>query len=384
MPRTTSGEIIRELDRRGARAPRVPGGGNFNYDVEEMKLLLEELVGGEGVGIRLHTRVVSAHRDQANRLTHVLTESKSGREAWKARLFIDTTGDGDLAALAGCGFDLGRPGSGEVQPMSLIALLTGMQAEAIWPFVGGGLKEPKERLFHEMQRAGVTPSYGRPIIMRIYEDLFSLIANHEYGVSALDAQAITEATIRARQEIHTIVGALKSLGPPWQNMRIVATGGQIGVREGRRIHGRYKVCEDDLRRGVEHEDAVCKVNFGIDVHHTNPRKGTATEDVNRTKTRPYTIPLRALIAKDVDGLLMAGRCISGDFLAHSSYRVTGNAVAMGQGAGVAAALAVKEGCLPQELPWEFVRAGLEKINSGSDAREGVSNDAMAPTPTPIG
>ena len=104
-----------------------------------MKLLLEEMVSAVGVKVQYHTRVVAAVRDANNRLSLVLTESKSGRQAWRAKAFIDTTGDGDVAALAGCKFDYGAPGNpseggGLAQPMSLMALLTGLDVEQVAPF----------------------------------------------------------------------------------------------------------------------------------------------------------------------------------------------------------------------------------------------------------
>jgi len=134
----------------------------------------------------------------------------------------------------------------------------------------------------------------------------------------------------------------------------------IGVREGRRIHGRYTVSTQDLVDGARHEDAVCRVTFGVDVHSPDPGKTKAIERTG-VRAKPYDIPYRALVAKDADGLLMAGRCISGDFLAHSSYRVTGNAVAMGEAAGVAAALAAKSGRLPHEIPWAEIAAARQTI-----------------------
>ena len=306
-------EITAELDRRGARRLRVPNGGNYAYDVEEMKLLLEEMCLDAGVEIRLHTRVVAAARDADNRLSLVLTESKSGREAWAAKCFVDATGDGDLAALSGCGFDMGDPDTGAVQPMTLLALLGGIEREEVDEFVGGNLREPKDRLFEEMARAGVEPSYHAPTLFHIREGLFALSANHEYNVDATDAAQVSAATIRARRELHTLVNALRGLGHPWANLRIVATGAQIGVREARRIHGRYTVTEADLLNGARHEDAVCRVTFGVDVHSTDPSQGKGYSNANRSHTQPYDIPLRALIARDVDGLLLAGRCISGDF-----------------------------------------------------------------------
>jgi len=354
-------EITDELERRGARATRVPNGKNYAYDVEAMKLLLEEMCVAAGVDVRLHTRVVAAARGVDNRLSVVITESKSGREAWSAKVFVDATGDGDLGALAGCGFEMGSPETGAVQPMSLMAWITGVQFDEIEAFVGGSMGEPKKRLFAEMERAGVPPSYAGPTIFRVRNDLFALMANHQYGVFANDAEAITKATLEARAEVHRLVSALKSLGGIWKGLQIVATGAQIGVREGRRIHGHYEVSAEDLRDGVKHEDAICRVTFGIDVHSTNPDKNKGVE-AKPHKSQPYDIPLRALIAKDVDGLLLAGRCISGDFIAHSSYRVTGNATMMGQAAGVCAALAVSQDCLPQAVPFVLVKEALNMLN----------------------
>ncbi len=339
-------EIIAALDARSARA--APRG---TYDAEAMKLILDRLCLAAGIRIRLHTRVVAALRDEHNRLTAVITESKSGREAWRGKIFIDATGDGDLAAVAGCGFDLGRPDSGQMQPMSLMALLSGVEADQIRPFICGeqaGHESPKQTLLAALGSVGITPSYGKPTLFRVYDNLFALMANHQYGASGINADDLTRATLEARGEVNDIVAGLRSLGDPWSAVRLVATAEHIGVREGRRIHGLYTVTADDIARGARHADAVCRATFCVDIHSTDPKSGKAYGGEG-VKALPYDIPLRALIAKDVDGLLMAGRCISGDFLAHGSYRVTGNAVAMGEAAGTAAAAAARDGCLPHPV-----------------------------------
>lgn len=356
-------EIIKRLDERGARTFRTKGGQCFAYDIEEMKRLLEEMTMEAGVQIRFHTRVVAAMRDASGRqIAHVVTESKSGREAWAADCFVDATGDGDLAAQAGCGFELGRPGTRECQPMSLLALLTGIKAAEIAPFIGGGLQAPKTQLLNEFHRAGISPSYAAPTLFRIRDDLFTFMGNHEYGFSALDAGQITEATLRGRAEIHRLVAALRSLGAPWSGLRIVATADQIGIREGRRIHGHYTIQAEDLINGVRHEDAICHATFGMDIHSTNPTHSKSYDSANRAKTQPYDIPLRALIARDIDNLLLAGRCISGDFFSHASYRVTGNAAAMGQAAGTTAALSARRGVAPIHLEWADVKEANALIN----------------------
>ena len=328
-------EILERLQTGGFRARLADGTWTNAYDVEGMKSVLEEMCMEAGVRIRLHTRVVAAGVDENKRLTHVITESKSGREAWSAKMFVDATGDGDLAAAAGCGFDMGRDEDGHTQPMSLLAILTGIEADEVRGFISDeGLPwgVPLEALRQEMNRAGVEPSYSKPTLFRIHDNLFTLMANHQYLVKGTNADDLSRATLEARAEVRRIVDGLRSLGGCWANLRLVSTGAQIGVREGRRIHGRYTVTADDLRNGAQHEDAAADVTFCVDIHSVDPKKDKGLH-TGGIKTKPYQIPLRALIARDVDGLLLAGRCISGDFFAHASYRVTGNAVATGEAAG---------------------------------------------------
>jgi hypothetical protein len=362
-------EIVTRLIERGAAA--YARGRNVMCDTEELKILLEEMVLEAGVKVQLHTRVADAVTGGDGRIRYAVTESKSGRQAWGGAVFIDATGDGDLSAFAGCQYDVGRPENGEVQPQSLIALLGGIDAEEARLFnnrldYDDGTPKPKHRLCAEMERAGVAPSYTLPAMWHVRDDLFLLMANHEYGVSATDAQAISDATLRARAEVHRMVAGLRSLGGVWRNVRVVATAEQIGVREGRRIHGLYTVSREDLLAGTRHEDTVCHVTFGFDVHSTSSERGRGHEKVKQ-RALPYDIPLRSLIARDVDGLLVAGRCISGDFWAHSSYRVTGDAAELGQGAGVAAAVAAADGVLPRDLAWAQVEPALRRVRERAAA-----------------
>ncbi len=363
-----SRELTYQLDRRDARVG--DNVGRYVYHVEEMKCLLEEMTAREGVKVQLHTRIVAAYKNSENRLATIVTESKSGRQAWRAQVFIDATGDGDLGALAGCGWEFGREEDSTCQPMTMNALVTVPQVEAIKEFIlfyGGDdswqswQNQARGRLLAEIKRAGTKPSYGEPTLFHLRGNLLTLMVNHEYGVRPFDAAQVSDAAMRARAEIHQIVQALRSLGGVWQGIQLVATAEQIGVRDGRRINGRYRVTRDDLITGARHHDGVARVTFGVDVHaatrEENDSKAISHEGV---RTQPYDIPLRALIARDVDGLMMAGRCISGDFLAHASYRVTGNAVAMGEAAGAVSALAAQSHRLPQDISWDAARSLLKR------------------------
>lgn len=321
------------------------------FDVEITKLWLEKLCIEAGVELLYHTRVADALVEKG-RLKAIITENTNGRQAWPADVFIDATGNGDLAVRAGCSFDMGHPETGLIQPLSLNILVSGillkdLQARKMIEMPGLTWAESKENLLAEIRKGGADCSYSKPTFFAIRNDFFSLMSNHQYKVNVLDAGEITKATITARAEVHRQVDALRSLGGMWKEIRIVATADQIGIREARRIHGLYTVTLDDMVSGARFDDAVCRVTFNVDIHALDPAKNKGIDQ--GFKIKPYDIPLRSLIAKDIKGLMMAGRCISGDYFAHSSYRVSGNAVAMGESAGKVAAKAALEGKLPQDV-----------------------------------
>lgn len=375
-------ELIKRDARRGLKSER------YVYEVEEMKLLLEDWCLEAGVDFLLHTRVTKAYTDENNRIRTVVTENKSGRQAWNAKVFIDATGDGDLGALAGCNFDYGLDNSGKTQPMTYMALITVKDATRLSDFISfyeteednkpdGStvlIKEPEtdwanrhvwQNFKVELNRAGIEPSYGNPTLFRVRDNLLALMINHEYGVNPTDAQQMTEATVRGRAEVNRAVKHLRALGGVWEGITLAATCEHIGVREGRRIHGLYEVTKDDLIAGARYEDAVVRVNFPVDIHSLDKQKNKEEGGITRmgVKSQPYDIPFGAIIAKDVDGLFMAGRCISGDFYAHASYRVTGIAATLGQTAGAAAALCALSNRLPTQVAFTEVKQKLEQIYS---------------------
>jgi hypothetical protein len=168
-------EILTTLRQR-EQARRVPN----MYDPEAMKLLLEQMCLEAGVDIQLHTRCAAAVRDAANRLSLIVTESKSGREAVAGKVFIDCTGEGDVAHQAGCQWDYGRPEVGDAQPMSFIVLLTGIHLDEIRPYVsslpGDTWAGPKDALAALIRESsGHGPSYSKPSLFPIRETLFCLM-----------------------------------------------------------------------------------------------------------------------------------------------------------------------------------------------------------------
>ncbi|MGN0843818.1 MAG: FAD-dependent oxidoreductase [Kiritimatiellia bacterium] len=350
-------EIIRRLDAIGARKIDRATGYDLDrdwvYEPEYMKFVCEEMCREAGVRVTLHCPVIAAYRDASGRnIEVVVTESKSGRQAWHAKQFVDCTGDGDLAALAGCGFDLGYPGLGYGQPATLNALVAVDDGDAIAEYLSNEpamwtpVKLPdgadichhiyaSHKLKSLLREQGMEPSYGDPTLFRFHRNVFCFMANHEYRLPIDDTQAISDATMHARHEIIALAAALEKLGGPWKGFRVIGSAEQIGHREARRIHGRYTVTKDDIENGTVFDDCATISRTPIDIHGLDKKMNDQKAAGNRgnVKFRPFQIPLRCCRAKDADNLFMAGRNISGDFYAHASYRVTGSSVALGEAVG---------------------------------------------------
>ena len=338
-------EVMDRLEQE-ADGKRVPSPKRFIADTEKTKLVLERLCREAGVAVLYHTMLTGA-LVQEGRITHILTESKNGSVAYEGKVFVDTTGDGDLGAFAGAGFELGDE-EGRTQPMSLICHLGGLRYEDMEPYDSQRSAGTKKALLDQLARVGITPTYQAPLLAVLNEKVYALMANHaHYGTDS-----ITEATMEAREELHRIVDGLRSLGGIWENIHITATSQAIGIREGRRLHGLYTLTHEDVYAGRQFPDGICTVAGKTDIHSLRP--GAAFDHHPKGDAHPpYQIPLGCLISRDLSNLLMGGRCISGDFTAHGSYRVGGPVFRTGEAAGRLAACCVRTGQLPQNIETIF-------------------------------
>lgn len=321
-------ELIGELAKTGAQ--NVP----HLYDPEAMKVLLERFCAESGVNIRLYTRVCAVNAE-SGRIKSVETESVSGRELWKGKVFIDATGNGDVGAYAGGNFSIGNE-NGKCQPATLFAIVSGLETARLRE--AGLIDSPKWRanFMAHIKAAGTSASYSGASLFQIRDCWTVFMVNHEFGIRCDDADAYTSHTIAARAEINKIVDALRARGGLWKNIRLALTASHIGIREGRRLRGKYEITADDVIEGARFEDAVCRVEYWTDIHGLDSSAHAFSD--GGVKSKPYDIPMRALESADFENLFMAGRCISGGFIPHASYRVTGNAVAMGEAVGKKAAL----------------------------------------------
>ena len=344
------GGIVRELVRTlKARGAWRDGGFLTTFDIEPLKFLLDELMEKAGVDVLLHTWVADAVVE-GGEVKGLLVENKSGRGAILAQVFVDCTGDGDVAARAGAPCEKGRPEDGLMQPLTLMFRLSGCQF----------LQKGSGDLYGLMEKAAKTlnvklPPFRRPWVIPLPNSGDAVVqAVHVYGVDATDARQLSAACTAARKEARLLCEIFRQI-PELREARLVATAEQIGIRETRRVVGGYVVSLEDMVAGRRHPDGICLASFGVDIH---PIKPADRDHARMPRIKPYHIPYRSLVPRRIERLLMAGRCISGTHEAHASYRVTGDCTAMGEAAGLAAAWCVSKGTTPRAIDGAKLREAL--------------------------
>lgn len=347
--------------------PRTRNGREVPVDVEEVKSILPGFAADAGVDVYLLCPVVEA-QTEGGRILSVVAAPPEGMTRFVAPVFIDATGDGSLAVLAGAGYAVGREADGKCQPGSIEFLLSGVDESVALSCFGGSdpVTLPDGRRYAEVCKAacasGELPE--NVSIVRLHRTARpgerNVNATQANGFDYLDARAVARAELLLRGQIGQIVKFLQKNVPGYAHCVVKSSGSTVGVRETRRIFGLQTITDRDVETGAHCADAVVRdAWFLIDIH--NPAGGGQAEKHSQPAI-PYDIPYGALVCRDVRGLLLAGRCISGTHRAHASYRVMAICMATGQAAGAAAALCAKAEKTPDELDFRAVRRAL--INSG--------------------
>jgi hypothetical protein len=357
------GGIVQELvDRINSLGMNTLSGPEmYTFDFETMKLLLDRMVLGAGVKMLLHTFIVDVVME-GDTICGVIVENKGGRGVYKAKIVIDCTGDGDVAARAGAPWNMGRPEDGKTQPMTLMFKIGNLDYVQTYPnpirpkeYGTGSGTELFDLMDISIKQKGVKDyewNFIQPCILRLPGQHIGVMQmTHMRGKSGLDPNELTEAEIEGRERVATAMADLKKYLQGFEHSQLEQTAAMIGVRETRRIKGLYELTQEDLGKGARFDDGFCICHFGVDIHQ--PDKNSQEND-RVFHMKPYHIPYRSLVPLKVKNLLVAGRCISGDFIAHASYRVTGDCAAMGQAAGTAAGLCLEDKKAPHELDGKLV------------------------------
>jgi hypothetical protein len=334
----------------------------IRFEAEAFKRVADEMVEASGATLMLHTLVTDAvARD--GRLSAVIVESKSGRQAIAAQVVIDATGDADIAFRAGAQTVQGRAFDGRVQSMGSFMHIGG---------IVGATDEQKAKARDLVQLAmadGRLHFYGWGFTgtNTVQKDHFSPNMTRWAG-DPTDVRDLTRAELDIRRNAWELLSLLKQL-PGFEGAYLRLTSPQVGPRESRQVVGGYTLTADDIHQGRKFEDGVTRGSWWIDIHcplgHTYPvhlcvnecprREGcpywSAEHDqgmLSKDELYPpdddwYDIPYRCLTARGIDNLLVSGRCISASHQAMAGARVMGTCMAIGQAAGTAAALAVRDG-----------------------------------------
>jgi hypothetical protein len=377
-----AGVLDELVQRMVAIGGAMPPGPDWDYmtliDAEAFKTVARQMALEAGVRSLLHSLAVGVIAD-GSRIEGVVFETKSGRLAVRARVVVDATGDGDVAAFAGAPFEVGREGDCLCQPMSLIFKLGGVDLGRFQVYARA---HPGEFSLAQGLRSLVAEAARRGDLDLAREDILffptpapdEVVVNSTRvtRVSGIDVWDLTAAEIEGHRQAEMLVKFFRGYAPGFERCRLLQTGQQIGVRETRRVRGDYALTAEDVLGGARFEDVVARGCYPLDVH--NP-EGPGTVMRRLPAGASYDIPYRCLLPREVEGLLVAGRSISGTHEAQSSYRVIPICMASGQAAGVAAALSAQRGVSPRSMGVRAVQTELRR--QGASLRQ-LAPDAVGP------
>mgnify|MGYP004720461387 FL=1 len=350
-------EIYDRLFRDGGAGPEMkydqfpPEIGGFIYNPEAMKRVYDAIVSDSGVDFTFHTSLIDL-RKEGGRVTHAVCAAKSGLFAIEAAIFIDATGDGDLAAMAGAPFEFGDE-ENLAQAATLCSLWSGIDwsRKEIWKD-GAALDQAfRDGVFS-------VPDPGLPGILHTVADSGWGNVGHVYGIDAGDERTVTRGMIQGRKLALEYERYYRNYVPGCENAHMLWTAQTLGIRESRRILGEYLLHVEDFVRQAVFDDEIGRYGYPIDLHGTRPPADGKTDSGTRLFDRyqyrnpgeSYGIPYRVLLPKHLENVLTAGRCVSTDRYMHGSLRVQAGCFITGQAAGMAAALSAARQVTPRQLP----------------------------------
>ena len=347
------------------------------FDAEGMKLVLENMVLESGAELLYHTVYTDCYA-QDGKISAVKLFSKNGFFDASAKIYVDASADADLAVHAGVSAQFGREQDGLAQPMTMNMKLYNVDREKVIDYILRDKDDmlhtiPFERL-REIPRTGLQGGYsivqkakdaGKFTIDRNQLLCFETNNRGEFIVnmsriikkSGVDPFDLSAAEIEGRRQCFELFRFLREYIPGFEHSVIHSTGPNIGIRESRRIHGVYTLTAEDLLANVMFDDAVAMAGYPIDIHAPD---GGQTNHAFLKPGSWYSVPYRSLISREIQNMIVAGRCLSASHEALAAVRVTPLVMAMGQAAGTAAALAATTGAAVQDIDIKALREALIK------------------------
>ena len=359
-----TGELIERLVARGKSPGHIFDTVGYTYtvtpfDAEAMKQELEEMLLDAGASILYHTMLADVAA-QGDRIAAITICNKAGLSELTAQVYVDATGDADLAIWAGVPFTKGREADGVCQPMTMNMKMTNVDIEAIKAYA---LQHPDDfyRLQNDTDRLDRAPrlslggfssivaqaeasgelSFERDGVLLFETNTpGEVIINMSRlkGYDATDPQSLTEAEIEGRRQARELEIFLQTRIAGFENAVVIGTGPMVGVRSSRQIIGLYTLTVEDVLSCRAFDDVIAHSGYPVDIHLDT---GIKYEPFHHGEI--YSIPYRCLVNARIGNLITVGRCVSVTFEAQGAMRTTPTVGAIGHAGGVAAFLAVRDG-----------------------------------------
>jgi hypothetical protein len=325
------------------------------YDISAFKIAADELTAEADVRVLYHAFGVGAVMGAEDRIEAVLVETKSGRFAIPGRIFVDASGDGDLAAWAGVPFEVGDGAGNMLYPSTMFRI------NGVDPAKAGRAWELIPLLMDEAEKNGRSFPRKKPIVRPQRNPIewranLTQIKNPDGSpVSGIDAEQLSYGEIEGRRQCWDVFEFIKEVTPGFENAYIVEIAPQIGIRETRRIRGEYELTDEDILGCRDFDDAIGVNGWPVEAHIKGDVKFVFTPPGSRGFNQ---IPYRIIVPQRVDNLFVPGRCASMSHEGQSSARVSGSCFVMGQAAGSAADLALAAGVPPRRIDVRALQARL--------------------------
>jgi len=335
-----------------------------NMDAEVVKILAFQMCREAGVDVILHVEAIETSVEQGT-LKTVTLYGKCNRVTVAAEVFVDCTGDGDVACLAGCSFEIGRGEQHEMMPPTVMCTIEGVNDQALLDYVAEHPDEMKPmsatiqtkpgydadyfradpnyvfvgmtQLWSKLKAQGICPvDRGNMIVINgVHKGQMYVNTTRLLDVDGTDILDLTRGEIEGHLQLQKLVETFRAYVPGFENCYISSIAPNIGIRETRRFKGLSCVTLEQALNGEVPKDSICLSGYTIDIHYNN-QNGT----LFRKLEKPFGIPYGCLVSAEISNLLFAGRCISVDDHVVGSTRVMACCMAMGQAAGIAASMAM--------------------------------------------
>lgn len=321
-------------------------------DPERLKRIYDDLVTSAGVDVLFHSQLVAVDETMDGVVGALIVGNKTGLSAYRAPVYVDCTGDGDLATWAGASFEKGDA-QGNLQPATHCFVLSNVDEYGLNAGPDVHFFDPDSPV-HKAIR-----SEKYPLIVDLHScssqvgpRSFGYNTGHVYGIDNTNPHSVSQGLLQGRQQAEQYRAAFAEFHPAFANAYLAATGALLGVRETRRILGDYFLTQDDYLARRSFPDEICRNAYNIDIHDSSV-SSDQTGDIAEIKQNieaeikqyangeSFGVPYRCLTPRDLKNVLVAGRCISTDRAVNGSVRIMACCLTTGEAAGLAAALTAR-------------------------------------------